>query len=102
MKKIFKFALCAACFTAMVACNNNGGSSEVVSDKEAALKRAMTPYVENTVIATYRSMADEGLPVKLGVLCVSIGSKAKRSFTDLPLRIISTPISIHGLSISQQ
>ena len=61
MKKIFKFALCAACFTAMVACNNNGGSSEVVSDKEAALKRAMTPYVENTVIATYRSMADEGL-----------------------------------------
>ena len=59
MRKIFKFALCAACVTVMFACKNNGGS--VTSDKEAALSRAMAPYVNNTVVATYSSMADEGL-----------------------------------------
>ena len=59
MKKGFKFALCAACVISMAACT--GGSTEVTSEKEEALERAMTPYVNNTVIATYRGMADEGL-----------------------------------------
>lgn len=38
-----------------------GGNGGVTSDKEAALQRAATPYVNNTVVATYRSMADAGL-----------------------------------------
>ena len=59
MKKGFKFALCAACVISMAACT--GASTEVTSEKEEALERAMTPYVNNTVIATYRGMADEGL-----------------------------------------
>lgn len=33
----------------------------MTSDKEAALQQAVTPYVENTVIATYSRMADAGL-----------------------------------------
>ena len=60
MKKILKLALCAACITAMSACKGGSGP-EVTSDKEEALQRAMTPYVNNTVIATYSAMADEGL-----------------------------------------
>lgn len=60
MKKILKLALCAACITAMSACKGDPGT-EVTSDKEEALQRAMTPYVNNTVIATYSAMADEGM-----------------------------------------
>ena len=60
MKKILKLALCAACVVGMVACNGEQ-KTDVKSDKEAALQRAMKPYVENTVIATYSKMADEGL-----------------------------------------
>ena len=60
MKKILKLALCAACVFSMVACNGEQ-KTDVKSDKEAALQRAMKPYVENTVVATYGAMADEGL-----------------------------------------
>lgn len=60
MKKIFKLALCAACCSVvMTACK--GGGTEVTSDKEEALKNVAAPYVNNTVIATYSAMADEGL-----------------------------------------
>ena len=38
-----------------------GGNTEVTSDKETALQQAVTPYVSNTVIATYKSMADAGM-----------------------------------------
>ena len=38
-----------------------GGSGGVTSDKEAALEKVAAPYVNNTVVATYRSMADAGL-----------------------------------------
>jgi len=54
-----KYLLFAACVLSLVACENKGG--EVTSDKEAALQQAVTPYVENTVVATYGAMADAGL-----------------------------------------
>jgi len=54
--KYLLFAACALCF---VACE--GGKTDVTSDKEAALQQAVTPYVNNTVIATYSAMADAGL-----------------------------------------
>lgn len=57
MKK--KFILFAACALTLVACENKGG--EVTSDKEVALQQAVTPYVNNTVVATYSAMADAGL-----------------------------------------
>lgn len=37
------------------------GSAEPVSDKEAALQQAATPYVNHTVIATYKAMSDAGM-----------------------------------------
>ena len=43
----------------IAACQGKG--TDVQSDKEAALQRAAAPYVNNTVVATYRSMADAGL-----------------------------------------
>lgn len=59
MKKLFKLALSAACVMGMAACNNGG--TDVKSDKETALQQAVTPYVNNTVIATYKHMADAGV-----------------------------------------
>ena len=56
MKKILLFAACAL---ALVACHGGGGG--VTSDKEAALQKSVTPYVNNTVVATYSAMADAGL-----------------------------------------
>ena len=44
----------------LTACKQ-GGNTDVTSDKEAALQQAVTPYVNNTVIATYCAMADAGL-----------------------------------------
>ncbi len=43
----------------LAACKSGG--TEVTTDKESALQQAVTPYVENTVIATYGAMADAGL-----------------------------------------
>jgi uncharacterized iron-regulated protein len=43
----------------LVSCQNGG--TDVISDKEAALQKVAAPYVNNTVIATYRQMADAGL-----------------------------------------
>ena len=84
MKKIFKWALCAACVIGMAACqNSNQGGTEVKSDKEEALERAMAPYVNNTVIATYSHMADEGMT--LLAQCEQILAKvdAKEDYSSL-------------------
>ena len=43
----------------LTACEKGGG--DVPSDKEAALQKVVAPYVHNTVIATYSSMADAGM-----------------------------------------
>ena len=54
-----KYLLFAACALTLVACEGGGGT--VTSDKEAAMQQAVTPYVNNTVIATYGAMADAGM-----------------------------------------
>ncbi len=43
----------------LVSCKSGG--TDVTSDKEAALQQAVTPYVQNTVVATYSAMADAAL-----------------------------------------
>ena len=48
----------AVCGMTMVAC---GDHNVTTSDKEAALKKVVPPYVNNTVIATYCAMGDAGL-----------------------------------------
>lgn len=57
MKKGFLWMMLAV--ATLTACKS--GETTVTTDKEAALQKAVTPYVENTVIATYRQMADAGL-----------------------------------------
>ncbi len=59
MKHYFTIALVAICVLGLASCND--GSKNITSDKEVALQKAMAPYVNNTVIATYSKMADEGL-----------------------------------------
>ena len=60
MKKIFGFIGVLALIGVLgTSCQGGGGS--VTSDKEAALQKVSAPYVNNTVVATYRSMADAGL-----------------------------------------
>lgn len=80
MTKIFKLALCAACVIGMAACKN-GGSSDVNSDKEEALERAITPYVNNTVIATYSAMADEGLILLAKVQAINTAVVEGKDYT---------------------
>lgn len=56
-----KYLLFAACALSLVACEKGGGGETVTTDKEAALQKAVTPYVNNTVVATYGAMADAGI-----------------------------------------
>ena len=81
MKKIFKLALCAACVIGMAACENKGG--EASSDKEEALQRAATPYVNNTVIATYRAMADAGITLLEQTGQILEAVEAEQDYTQL-------------------
>ena len=66
MKSILKtsafIAMSAIMATSMTSCNDdNGSNSGELSTKEEALKDAVTPYVNNTVIPTYKSMADAAI-----------------------------------------
>lgn len=60
MKHYFTITLAAICVLGLASCNEKG-KTDITSDKEAALQKAMAPYVNNTVVATYSKMADEGL-----------------------------------------
>ncbi len=58
MKKQILFIALAV--MGLTACEQKG-NTDVTSDKEAALQKVVTPYVKNTVVATYSAMADAGL-----------------------------------------
>ena len=66
MKKFWKMPLYVAfgalMATGLTACSDNenhdGTQTGTLSEKETALKEAITPYVNNTVIATYKNLAD--------------------------------------------
>jgi len=57
-KKFLLFGVLGLIGVLGTSCENN---TKVISDKEAALQQAVTPYVNNTVIATYKAMADAGM-----------------------------------------
>ena len=54
-----EFLLIALAVIGLTACKGGGGG--VTTDKEAELQKVAAPYVNNTVVATYRSMADAGM-----------------------------------------
>ena len=79
MKSILKtsafIAMSAIMATSMTSCDeNNGENTGELSAKEQTLKDAVTPYVNNTVIPTYKSMADAA--IKLMNAC----NEAKEKF----------------------
>ncbi len=49
--------------TTIAACSNNDDVDTSSNDKDMVLKEAIVPYVENNVIATYKTMADEAIEV---------------------------------------
>ena len=60
MKKNYLVGLVSlACLVGLASCQ--GGGTAVTSDKEEALQKVAAPYVNNTVVATYRAMADAGM-----------------------------------------
>lgn len=61
MKKIIYSLSLVAAMVGLSACNGSGKGGEVDSPKEEMLKKAMTPYVDNTVVATYCGMADAAI-----------------------------------------
>ena len=77
MKKVFSLlALSAAVMTMTTACSDNNDDNILdnnLSAKEEAISRAVVPYINNTVLPTYKSMADAA--IELHDLCLTIQSK---------------------------
>lgn len=68
MDKFLKFPFCMAVSALMTAglaaCSDSNDPVDTGSDtKNTALKEAIIPYVDNNVIATYKTMADEAIEV---------------------------------------
>lgn len=67
MRKEFKFitsiVLGAICMFAFSACSDDddNGSLDVLDTKETMFKAAIIPYVDNTVVPTYKGMADNAI-----------------------------------------
>lgn len=63
MKKLFIYSMCLIMGTViMTSCENDG--DRVATDenlKEEAFRSAIIPYIDNTVVPTYRGMADNAL-----------------------------------------
>ena len=60
MKRNIFYAACGIVLAVFTACNGTA-PTEQLTEKEKALKEALTPYVENTVIPTYAGMADAAI-----------------------------------------
>lgn len=60
MKRI-NFLIIAVCGMILMGCNGKNTPVDNQETKETELQKAVRPYVENTVIATYNGMASEGI-----------------------------------------
>lgn len=60
MKRI-NFLIIAVCGMILMGCNGKNTPVDNQETKETELQKAVRPYVENTVIATYSGMASEGI-----------------------------------------
>lgn len=65
MKKVLKPALfffCSALLSgSLVACSDDNDPNDANDNKEEMLQAAMTPYIDNTVVPTYKGMADNAI-----------------------------------------
>lgn len=65
MKTFMKWPVCMALsalmMTSMTACSDSEGDNTDLETKETMLKTAIGPYVNNTVIPTYKAMADAAI-----------------------------------------
>lgn len=65
MKTFMKWPICMAfgalMMTSMTACSDSEGDTSDQETKEAILKAAVNPYVNKTVIPTYKAMADAAI-----------------------------------------
>ncbi len=77
MNQIFKISAAAVCGMAFVcsfaSCSDDDNNNDEMSEKELAFQSAISPYVNNTVIPTYKSMADAA--ISLYDKCVDIRDK---------------------------
>ncbi len=62
-KKFLNIALCATLLLGSTACSDddNNSQSNELSQKEEAFKAAIVPYVDNTIVPTYKGMADNAM-----------------------------------------
>lgn len=64
LKKLFNIALSAAIVLGTASCSNdddNNSSNNGLAQKEAEFKAAIVPYVDNTIVPTYKGMADNAI-----------------------------------------
>lgn len=80
MKK--NFILVALAVIGLTACEQKG-STDVTSDKEAALQKVAAPYVKNTVVPTYSAMADAGLELLANTQAILDKVEKGEGYTDL-------------------
>jgi hypothetical protein len=82
MKKIFFYAtLLSVATLGLTSCEQKNNNADVDSPREIALKAAMTPYVDNTVIPTYRNLSDA--TIELYKNCENIFTKFEaKTLTD--------------------
>ncbi len=88
MKKILTFALCGMIAAGMTGCKDKKNEetktdTATPSAKEVALEKAMKPYVENTVIATYSNMASEGITLLRECEQILTAVENDQDYTDL-------------------
>lgn len=63
-KKLLNITLAAALVTGLTACSDdddNNSSDNGLSQKEKTFKAAIVPYVNNTIVPTYKGMADNAI-----------------------------------------
>lgn len=89
MKKIFSLMTLAAVTMTMVSsCSDDegGDGSSDLSEKEQALSVIATPYVNHTVLPTYKGMADAA--IELHDLCLTIQTKhANNTLTENDVKV---------------
>lgn len=90
MNRFFKTTLTAACglmlATGFTACSDDDDTTAgELSTKEQTLQAAAVPYVDNTVLPTYKTMADEA--IRLYDKCLDIQDKFSRhALTEADIR----------------